>query len=98
MFPALEIASDMKKAAFYVLDNQRRGQGKVWVDANRLINLCLAFESAAEGKVDNLEFIIAQQKALLAEAQRRLGEIAALAEVDSQIFDIACKHLTGTQP
>lgn len=98
MFPALDIASDMKKAAFHVLDNQRRGKGKVWVDANQLINLCLAFESAAEGKVDNLEFIIAQQAAMIAEAQRRFRVIAGLADVDSEIFDIACKHLTGEQP
>ena len=98
MFPALDIASDMKKAAFYVLDTQRRGKGKVWVDANQLINLCLAFESAAEGKVDNLEFIIAQQRETIAEAQRRFSMIADLADVDGEIFDIACKHLAGAQP
>lgn len=93
MFPALDIAKELKSQAFHRLDTQRRGQGKVWVDANRLIDLCLAFEAAAEGRVDNLEHIIKTQGEIIDEARKRLNQIAELTSPHSEAFRIACQHL-----
>ena len=56
LFPALHIAKEFKQKGFDRLDTSRRGVGSVWVDANQLIDLCLAFECAAEGDVSNLEY------------------------------------------
>lgn len=55
MFPALDIAKEFKRIGFQRLDAKRLGQGMVQVNANKLIDLCLAFECAAEGDVSNLE-------------------------------------------
>ena len=89
MFPALEISADMKKRAFYVLDTQRRGKGMVYVPANQLIDLCLAFESAAKGEVENLEYSLKVQRERADKAQGILDAIAAISSPDGNVWNLA---------
>ena len=90
MFPALHIAADLKKQAFARLDQGRGGKPKMlYVDANLLIDLCLAFESAAEGDVSNLEYSI---KVLFEDKQKLLkvlDKIAELSDCDSEVYTLA---------
>lgn len=95
MYSALHIAEDMKKKAFHLLDTQKRGKGMVSVDANRLIDLCLAFEHAAKGDVENLEFSLKVQQEIINDARERLNHIAWLTvdNPESEVYKIASKHL-----
>lgn len=90
MFPALHIAADLKKQAFARLDQGRGGKPKMLqVDANLLIDLCLAFESAAEGDVQNLEYIIkvlSEDKKKLQDVLERISDHVG---VDSPVWDMA---------
>jgi len=52
---ALEKAQRLKKEAFAALDRSKRGT-TVRVDYNDLIDVCLAFEQAAKGKYEDLEY------------------------------------------
>jgi hypothetical protein len=90
MFPAKEIADTFKAQAFARLDQGKGGKPKMlYVDANLLIDLCLAYESAAEGDVSNLEYIIkvlSEDKQKLMEA---LDKISDKVHVDSDIWELA---------
>ena len=95
MFSALGIAADMKKEAFYVLDTQKRGKGMVYVNANQLIDLCLAFECASKGDVENLEFSLKVQQDIINDARERLNHIAWLTvdSPESEVYKIASEYL-----
>ena len=90
MFPALHIAESFKKQAFARLDQGKGGKQKMlYVDANLLIDLCLAFESAAEGDVSNLEYCL---KVLSEDKQKLMSSLDKIAEkshVDSEIWELA---------
>ena len=88
MFPALKIAADMKQEALAVLDRSRNC-GRVTVNANQLVDLCIAFECAAKGDVSNLEYIIERLGEDLAKAERKLSAIVGISEIDSEIYNIA---------
>ncbi len=72
MIPALDIAKEFKRIGFHRLDTQRRGQGMVQVNANQLIDLCLAFESAAEGDISNLEYSLKVSRQQIDQQQREI--------------------------
>ena len=89
MIPALEIAEKFKKQAFARLDQGKGGSKMLHVEANLLIDLCLAFECAAEGDVANLEYSL---KVLMEDKQKlmtALDKIAEKVHVDSEIYEIA---------
>lgn len=89
MFPALEIAKEFKALGFSRLDAKRTGLGMVQVNANKLIDLCLAFESAAEGKVENLEYSLTVAHKTIAEKDKEiewLNEKLYNANID--VFDL----------
>lgn len=75
MFPALHIAKEFKEKGFARLDSSRRGTGSVWVDANELIDLCLAFEDAAKGEVTNLEYCLKVSQEELEKLRSELGKL-----------------------
>ena len=93
MYPAIDLSARLKAKAFHTLETQTRGKGMVWVSANELINLCLAFEAAAEGRVDNLEYSIKVLAEQLEKARQRLNQIANLSDADGEVFEIACQRL-----
>ena len=84
---ALEKAQRLKKQAFAALDRSRRGT-TVRVDYNDLIDVCIAFEEAASGDYENLEFSNAINFERYRQATRILSRIADLAEVDSEIWKL----------
>lgn len=90
MFPAKEIAEKFKAQAFARLDQGKGGKPKMlYVEANPLIDLCLAYECAAEGDVSNLEYSL---KVLMEDKQKLmsiLDKIAEKSHVDSEIWELA---------
>jgi len=84
---ALEKAQRLKKEAFAALDRSKRGT-TVRVDYNDLIDVCLAFEEAAKGKYENLEFSNALNYERYYQMTRILARIADHAVPDSEIWDL----------
>lgn len=84
---ALEKAQRLKKEAFAALDRSKRGT-TVRVDYNDLIDVCLAFENAAKGDYEDLEFSAALAHEQYRQMTRILSRIADLAVPDSEIWDL----------
>lgn len=89
MFAAKEISDDFKAQAFYRLDQGKGGKPKMlYVDANKLIDLCLAYECAAVGDVSNLEYslkVLGEDKQKLMNV---LDKIAQLSDINSEIYKL----------
>ena len=89
MFPALEIAKEFKAIGFEKLDARRVGNGMVKVNANRLIDLCLAFESAAAGDVENLEYGLNVSQRIIAEKDKEIEWLnQKLHDAGVDVFDL----------
>lgn len=90
MLTAKDIAEEFKAQAFARLDQGKGGKPKkLYVEANPLIDLCLAYECAAVGDTENLEYSL---KVLMEDKQKlmaALDKIADKVHVDSEIWGLA---------
>ena len=84
---ALEKANRLKKEAFRALDRSKKGT-TVQVDFNDLIDVCLAFEEAASGEYENLEFSAALAHEQYRQTTRILNRISDIAQPDSEIWKL----------
>lgn len=84
---ALEKAHRLKKQAFVALDRSKTGS-TVRVDYNELIDVCLAFEEAAKGDTENLEFANALLSEQVHQFRRILDRIADNVPVDSPAWKL----------
>lgn len=84
---ALEKAARLKKQAFAALDRSTFST-VVRVDFNELIDVCIAFEEAASGDYENLEFSAALAHEQYRQMKRILSRIADLTTPDSAIWKL----------
>lgn len=92
MFPALEIAKEFKALGFTRLDAKRLGSGMVQVNANKLIDLCLAFEAAAAGDVENLEYSLNVSHKIINEKDKEIEWLnQKLSDANIDVFDLYMK-------
>jgi len=93
MVPAKEIAEQFKKEAFFRLDHSKGSKPKmIYVDANKLIDLCLAYKCAAVGDVSNLEYslkVLYESKEKLLQA---MNDISVIVDVESIVYELANNH------
>lgn len=73
MFAMLEKAGNLKKVAFAKLD---RGHKSVSVEPNLLIDIILAFESAAKGDTENLNYSLKVAHEMIQRYESILSQIA----------------------
>lgn len=86
MIAMLEQAQELKKEAFSKLD---RNNKKISVDLNLLIDIILAYESAAEGDTENLNYALKVAHQSIDKYEELLSQIADCVEVDSKAWQLA---------
>lgn len=82
----IETAHKLKKIAFDSIDKGKGGT--VRINANDLIDVCLALEEASSGNYFNLEFSNAINHAQYCALRKILNKISDIAVPDSEIWDL----------
>jgi hypothetical protein len=90
MFAMLEEAAELKKIAFAKLD---RGHKGVTVNPNLLIDIILAYESAAVGDTENLNYSLKVKSEQVEKYRLLMGQIADNVHPDSEVWELAMTYV-----
>lgn len=90
MFGMLKQAGQLKKEAFYHLDN---GKKKIQVDVNLLIDIILAYESVSVGDIENLNYSLDVAHQMIAKYQSLMDKIADLSDPASEIWELSTTYV-----
>lgn len=90
MYAMLDKARELKKECFHKSD---MGHKKISLDLNLVIDIILAYEHAAIGDTENLNYSLEVAHAKNQKYYRLMNEIASRVDCDSEVWELAMAHV-----